>query len=121
MLKKKFMSQKIKHWTMLRNMSNDEYVKHVWQIHEWMKDENEWGKREIPLKADMDSQRIWSDRLVSANAKDYMSLMEKINNRNYFTQQMQGEIENIFKGTVGNSNVGICRTERWFYGICIDK
>ncbi|CAH2465526.1 MULTISPECIES: serine hydrolase [Bacillus cereus group] len=85
----------------LRNMSNDEYVKHVWQIHEWMKDEKEWGKREISLKADMDSQRIWSDRLVGANAKDYMSLMEKINNRNYFTQQMQGEIENIFKGTVG--------------------
>ena len=26
---------------------------------------------------------------------------EKINSRNYFTPQMQGEIENIFKGTVG--------------------
>ncbi|PGK37926.1 hypothetical protein CN907_15445 [Bacillus anthracis] len=37
----------------------------------------------------------------NANAKDYMSLMEKINNRNYFTQQIQDEIENIFKGTVG--------------------
>ena len=41
-------------------MSNDEYVKHVWQIHEWMKDEKEWTKREISLKADMDFQRIWS-------------------------------------------------------------
>ena len=34
-------------------------------------------KREIPLKVDMEFQRIWSDRLVSANAKDYMSIMEK--------------------------------------------
>lgn len=66
-----------------------------------MKDEKEWTKREISLKADMDFQRIWSDRFIGANAKDYMSLLEKINSRNYFTPQMQGEIENIFKGTVG--------------------
>ena len=26
----------------LRNMSKDEYNKHVLQIHEWMKDEEEW-------------------------------------------------------------------------------
>ena len=41
------------------------------------------------------------DRFIGANAKDYMSLLEKINSRNYFTPQMQGEVENIFKGTVG--------------------
>ncbi|MGG0215548.1 serine hydrolase [Bacillus mycoides] len=88
---------------MIRNMSNDEYNKHVLQIHEWMKDESEWKKRDIPLKIDMGFQRIWSDRLVSANAKDYMSLMEKINSRNYFSKSMQDEMENIFKGTVQNS------------------
>ena len=44
------------------------------------------NKRAIRLKTDMEFQRIWSDRLVSANAKDYLSLMEKINNRNYFPQ-----------------------------------
>ncbi|EEL71543.1 serine hydrolase [Bacillus mycoides] len=85
------------------NMSMDEYNKHVLQIHEWMKDESEWKKRDIPLKIDMEFQRIWSDRLVSANAKDYMSLMEKINSRNYFSKSMQDEMENIFKGTVQNS------------------
>ncbi|MED2205316.1 serine hydrolase, partial [Bacillus thuringiensis] len=58
----------------LRNMSKDEYNKHVLQIHEWMKDEEEWKKREIPLKVDMEFQRIWSDRLVNANAKEYMSI-----------------------------------------------
>ncbi|MFD6508295.1 serine hydrolase [Bacillus sp. NPDC060175] len=88
---------------MIRNMSKDEYSKHVLQIHEWMKDEEEWKKREIPLKVDMEFQRIWSDRLVSANAKDYMSIMEKINSRNYFPELMQDEIENVFKGTVENS------------------
>ncbi|KWU56038.1 D-alanyl-D-alanine carboxypeptidase [Bacillus mycoides] len=88
---------------MIRNMSNDEYNKHVLQIHEWMKDESEWKKRDIPLKIDMEFQRIWSDRLVSANAKDYMSLMEKMNSRNYFPKIMQDEIENVFKGTVENS------------------
>ncbi|MGW5983191.1 serine hydrolase [Bacillus mycoides] len=87
----------------IRNMSMDEYNKHVLQIHEWMKDESEWKKRDIPLKIDMEFQRIWSDRLVSANAKDYMSLMEKINSRNYFSKSMQDEMENIFKGTVQNS------------------
>ncbi|OFD50255.1 D-alanyl-D-alanine carboxypeptidase [Bacillus mycoides] len=90
---------------MIRNMSNDEYNKHVLQIHEWMKDESEWKKHDIPLKIDMEFQRIWSDRLVSANAKDYMSLIEKINSRNYFPKSMQDEIENVFKGTVENSKL----------------
>lgn len=44
----------------LRNMSKDEYNKHVLQIQEWMKDEEEWKKRDIPLKVDMEFQRIWS-------------------------------------------------------------
>jgi len=87
----------------LRNMSKDEYNKHVLQIQEWMKDEEEWKKRDIPLKVDMEFQRIWSDRLVGANAKDYMSIMERINSRKYFPKSMQEEIENIFKGTVKNS------------------
>ncbi|EOP18548.1 serine hydrolase [Bacillus cereus] len=90
---------------MIRNMSNDEYNKHVLQIHEWMKDESEWKKRDIPLKVDMKFQRIWSDRLVSANAKDYMSLMEKINSREYSPKSMQDEIDNVFKGTVENNKL----------------
>ncbi|HDR3886245.1 TPA: serine hydrolase [Bacillus cereus] len=90
---------------MIRNMSNDEYNKHVLQIHEWMKDESEWKKRDIPLKVDMEFQRIWSDRLVSANAKDYMSLMEKINSREYSPKSMQDEIDNVFKGTVENNKL----------------
>ena len=57
-------------------MSNDEYVKHVWQIHEWMRERMD-KTRDI-VKADMDFQRIWSDRFIGANAKDYMSLLEKI-------------------------------------------
>lgn len=87
----------------IRNMSKDEYNKHVLQIHEWMKDKEEWKKRDLPLKVDMEFQRIWSDRLVGANAKDYMSIMGKINSRNYFPKSMQDEIENVFKGTVKNS------------------
>ena len=61
------------------------------------------GKTDIPLKVDMEFQHIWSDRLVGANAKDYMSIMEKINSRKYFPKSMQEEIENIFKGTVKNN------------------
>ncbi len=40
---------------------------------------------------------------MGANAKDYMSIMEKINSRKYFPKSMQEEIENIFKGTVKNN------------------
>lgn len=87
----------------LRKMSMDEYRKHALQIHEWMKDEVEWKKHNIPLKNDMEFQRIWSDRLVNAAAKDYMSLIGKINNRTEFPKPMQDEIEQIFKGTVEDS------------------
>ncbi|PEO43021.1 serine hydrolase [Bacillus pseudomycoides] len=87
----------------LRKMSMDEYRKHALKIHEWMKDEAEWKKHNIPLKVDMEFQRIWSDRLVRATAKDYMSLIGKINNRTAFPKPMQDEIEKIFNGTVGDS------------------
>ena len=60
------------------------------------------------------------DRLVGANAKDYMSIMEKINSRNYFPKSMQEEIENIFKGTVKNSKFEYAG-QNWFYRIRIDK
>lgn len=42
---------------------------------------------------------------MSANAKDYMSLMEKINSRGYFPKSMQDEIDNVFKGTVENNKL----------------
>lgn len=42
---------------------------------------------------------------MGANAKDYMSIMEKINIRDYFPKSIQEEIENIFKGTVNNSKL----------------
>ena len=77
-------------------------------------------KQDIPLKVDMEFQRIWSDRLVGANAKDYMSIMEKINSRKYFPKSMQEEIENIFKGTVKIVSLNML-VKRWFYRIRIDK
>ncbi|HDR4572199.1 serine hydrolase [Bacillus cytotoxicus] len=89
---------------MLRNMSSDEYKNHVFQIHEWMKDEKEWKNRNIPLRVDMGFQRIWSDRLVSATATDYMNLIGKMNSRTVFPKAMQAEVERIFKGTVLERN-----------------
>lgn len=84
----------------LRDMSPAEYRNHVFQIHEWMKDEEEWKKRNIPLKIDMDFQCIWSDRLMAATAKDYQHLLAQINSRTVFSQKMYDELDNIFEGTV---------------------
>lgn len=86
----------------LRDMPMEEYRKHVSQIHEWMKDEEEWKQRNISLKMDMDFQRIWSDRLVAAAANDYVKLLDQMNNRTAFSREMYDEIDNIFEGTISS-------------------
>ena len=57
-------------------MSKDEYNKHVLQIQEWMKDEEEW-KNGYSIKGRYGISANLVRSISGANAKDYMSIMER--------------------------------------------
>ncbi|WP_257143902.1 hypothetical protein [Bacillus pseudomycoides] len=70
-------------------MSQQEFSRESIKIHQWMKNPTEFKQRNIPYLGNMEFQRIWSDNLPSASAKDYLLLMERLNRKDYFPQNVQ--------------------------------
>lgn len=78
----------------LESMSREEYLDCALEIHDHIT-ANEQRRYMNELKLDIDFQKIWSDRLPSASAHDYLTLMQIINQRKTFDKRMQDCIEEI--------------------------
>lgn len=48
-------------------------------------------------------QKIWSDRLVASTTADYVSIMQKINSRNYFKAEVQHTLDQIMEWPMANA------------------
>ncbi len=88
----------------LLDMSQEEYNEYALKIHALMNrnelsEEIKSGKR---ILEDLELQKIWSDRLISASADDYIRLMELINSREYFTEETQKELEAVVEYAMEN-------------------
>lgn len=78
-------------------MSDEEYVANIMEIHELM-NENKLPKqiKELPLALNnLEIQKIWSDRFISATANDYIRMMDIINSRTYFDEKTQEELNKV--------------------------
>jgi D-alanyl-D-alanine carboxypeptidase len=42
-------------------------------------------------------QKVWSDRLVASDTKDYATIMKKVNSRTYFDSETQSVLESIME------------------------
>ncbi|WP_394219143.1 serine hydrolase [Halobacillus trueperi] len=80
--------------TRLKGMSRKEYIDCSLEIHEHLAANEKRGYMD-KVKLDVEFQKIWSDRLPAASAQDYLSLMQIINRRKFFDDQMQRCIEEI--------------------------
>ncbi len=68
-------------------LDDNAYIQEALAVHEKLKlDRNGKFKQKMP-RVTMAEQRNWSDRLPSSTAKTYAVLMEKINDREYFTKE----------------------------------
>lgn len=88
----------------LKAMSQQEFSRESIKIHQWMKNPTEFKQRNIPLLGDMRFQRIWSDNLPAASAKDYLLLMERLNRKDYFPQNVQKELDKIVESFMEDPN-----------------
>jgi D-alanyl-D-alanine carboxypeptidase len=85
----------------VRALSDSEYIAATQAIHETLKfDGAQLKKQYKPLS--MTAQRVWSDRLVGGTTREYASILKKINDRDYFSEKAQSELDLVMEGILEN-------------------
>lgn len=80
-------------------MSDEDYRQMAIDIHnEWMEQPpTPAEKRKLVKTLDMAVQRAWTERLPHATAEGYISIMDKINSKTYFTQSVHNHLDPILE------------------------
>ncbi|MBY0099395.1 serine hydrolase [Mesobacillus maritimus] len=88
----------------LKEMSLDEYREHAKRIHENWKTQppTDEEKKNIINELDMEFQRIWSDRLPRGSAEDYLSIMEKLNRKEFFKPEVYQHLDPVMEQLMKN-------------------
>ncbi len=86
----------------IRSLSRSAYIDLCNQIHQKLKTDYDSAYKHQLDDISMDLQKVWSDRLPAASVRDYVSVMKKINNRNYFPDSVQTQIEGILEWVMNN-------------------
>jgi len=81
----------------LQTMPMDEYRKRCESNHLRLKTDSAFIKTFKPVNLSFRLQKIWSDRLVASTTADYVSIMQKINNRDYFKAEVQQILDQIME------------------------
>lgn len=59
-------------------------------------------KAEAQKLLNMDFQKIWSDRLIRATTNDYISILEKLNNKNFFSAEVHKYLDPVMEQLMQN-------------------
>ena len=81
----------------IKNLSMNEYTQKCLEIHEKLKKDRDGSLKKSFIFPDMDLQKIWSDRLPAATTYEYVSIMQKINSRNYFSETAQKQLDTLME------------------------
>ncbi|MFF5995106.1 serine hydrolase [Lysinibacillus sp. KU-BSD001] len=88
----------------LKNMDMDEYRNRAIAIHKkWLHEPLDKQEREKLLKVmDMDVQKIWSDRLPRATTSDYVTIMQNLNSKAYFSETIHHYLDPVMEQLMQN-------------------
>ena len=78
-------------------MTLENYIKRCFQIHEKWKAAPDSSFKKSFVFPDMDLQKIWSDRLIGSTTKEYAAIVQKINNRTYFSEKTHAILNPIME------------------------
>lgn len=84
----------------LSELSMEEYIEATNLIHRKL-DMDSLYKRDMG-DLGLDIQKIWSDRFPSSTVEDYVSIMQKINSRNYFMEKSQNYLHEVMEFIMEN-------------------
>lgn len=90
----------------MKSMDISEYSKRAMDIH------NKWlnhpptaqEKKQLVKSLDMDIQKIWSDRLPRSTSEDYVSIMNKLNNKTHFNKDIYKYLDPVMEQLMENPN-----------------
>ncbi|WP_155593897.1 serine hydrolase [Lysinibacillus cavernae] len=90
--------------TVMRDMDMTEYRERALSIHaNWVEHpltKEERAKAQKMLN--MDIQKVWSDRLIRATTNDYISILEKLNSKNYFSENVHKYLDPVMEQLMKN-------------------
>jgi D-alanyl-D-alanine carboxypeptidase len=81
----------------IKNLSTSDYTQKCFEFHEKLKKDIDGSLKKAFVFPDMDLQKIWSDRLPAATTYEYVSIMQKINNRTYFSATAQKQLDTLME------------------------
>ncbi|WGT40367.1 serine hydrolase [Lysinibacillus sp. 1 U-2021] len=90
--------------TALRKMDMVEYRERALAIH------SNWIEHPLTIEEktkaqkmlNMDFQKIWSDRLIRATTSDYISILEKLNGKNFFSAEVHKYLDPVLEQLMQN-------------------
>ncbi|MGY3185841.1 serine hydrolase [Lysinibacillus sp. TE18511] len=86
------------------NMDMIEYRDRALNIHNnWLKNPLTDEEKKQSLKIlNMDIQKVWSDRLVKATTTEYISILEKLNSKKYFNEDVHKYLDPVMEQLMQN-------------------
>ncbi|MDQ0207444.1 serine hydrolase [Alkalicoccobacillus murimartini] len=88
----------------MKNMDNTEYRARANQIHrQWLHTPlTHHEKQSMTKDLDMEVQQIWSDRLPGSTSSDYLTIMKKLNDKDFFDPAVYAELDPILEQLMVN-------------------
>lgn len=88
----------------LKSMDLSEYRNRAMEIHKkWLSHPPTNQEKEQLLKMmSMDFQKIWSDRLPGSTTEDYISIMEKLNSKEYYNKKIHTYLDPVMEQLMKN-------------------
>lgn len=84
-----------------------EYRERALTIHEnWVEHPLTKEEKAKALKMlNMDFQKVWSDRLIRASTDNYISILEKLNSKNYFSKDVHKYLDPVMEQLMLNPKI----------------
>lgn len=86
--------------TQMAALPQDEYIAATRSIHQKLKTDKSYKEELGDLS--MGLQRVWSDRLPASTVEDYVSIMQKVNSRDYFSDSVHNHLNEIMEFIMAN-------------------
>ena len=84
----------------LKNLSIEDYINASETIHKKLKTDSNY-KNELG-KMNLDLQRLWSDNLPASTTSDYASIMQKLNAKQHFSEEVYLFLDEVMEQVMNN-------------------
>ncbi|WP_042478823.1 serine hydrolase [Bacillus ndiopicus] len=83
----------------MQEMDMEEYRRRTVELHNsWLtKPLSEQDKKQLGKVMDLGMQKIWSDRLPRSTTEDYVTLMNRLNNKTYFSKEVYQYLDPVME------------------------